>query len=90
MDVVVQIVDKFIDELEGQLKERNVTFEVSDAAKRWLAQKGFDPVFGARPMARLIQKELKDPLADEILFGKLKQGGTVGIDLKDGALTFTL
>jgi ATP-dependent Clp protease ATP-binding subunit ClpA len=88
-EVIVQIVDKFIRELEGQLKERNVTFEATDAAKQWLARKGFDPVFGARPMARLIQKELKDPLADEILFGKLKQGGKVGIDLKDGALIFS-
>jgi ATP-dependent Clp protease ATP-binding subunit ClpA len=88
-EVIVQIVDKFIRELEGQLKERNVTFEVTDAAKQSLARKGFDPVFGARPMARLIQKELKDPLADEILFGKLKQGGKVGIDLKDGALIFS-
>jgi ATP-dependent Clp protease ATP-binding subunit ClpA len=89
-EVIVQIVGKFIGELEAQLKERAITFDVSLAAKEWLAHKGFDPIFGARPMARLIQKELKDPLADEILFGKLKSGGIVSIDLKDDKLTFTM
>jgi ATP-dependent Clp protease ATP-binding subunit ClpA len=89
-EVIVQIVGTFIGELEAQLKERAITFDVSLAAKEWLAHKGFDPIFGARPMARLIQKELKDPLADEILFGKLKSGGIVSIDLKDDKLTFTM
>ena len=90
LPVIVQIVGKFIRELEGQLTSRNITFDVSQAAQEWLANKGFDTVFGARPMARLIQKELKDPLADEILFGKLKQGGKVRIDLSDGKLTFQI
>lgn len=90
VEVIVQIVDKFIAELEAQLKERAITFDVSTAAKEWLGHKGFDPVFGARPMARLIQKELKDPLADEILFGKLKNGGTVRIDLKGDKLLFEI
>lgn len=90
LEVIVQIVDKFISELEGQLKERRVTFEVSKDAKEWLARKGFDTVLGARPMARLIQKELKDPLADEILFGKLKQGGVAHVELVGGQLHFTL
>lgn len=90
LEVIVMIVGKFIRELEGQLTERGITFDVSQAAQEWLAKKGFDPVFGARPMARLIQKELKDPLADEILFGKLKQGGRVTIGLKGDQLTFEL
>jgi ATP-dependent Clp protease ATP-binding subunit ClpA len=90
LEVIVQIVGKFINELESQLKERNVSFNVTQSAKEWLGKKGFDPVFGARPMARLIQKELKDPLADEILFGKLKNGGTVGVDLAGDKLVFTI
>lgn len=90
LDVIVLIVGKFIKELETQLAGREVTFDVSRAAQEWLANKGFDPVFGARPMARLIQRELKDPLADEILFGKLKHGGTVRIDLAKDALTFEI
>ncbi len=90
LEVVVMIVGKFIRELESQLKERGITFDVSRGAQEWLAKKGFDPVFGARPMARLIQKELKDPLADEILFGKLKGGGRVTIDIKDKVLAFEL
>jgi ATP-dependent Clp protease ATP-binding subunit ClpA len=90
LEVIVMIVGKFIRELEGQLTERGITFDVSQSAQEWLAKKGFDPVFGARPMARLIQKELKDPLADEILFGKLKGGGRVTIGLKDDLLTFEL
>lgn len=88
--VIVQIVSKFIRELETQLASRKITFEVSQEAQEWLAQKGFDPIFGARPMARLIQKELKDPLADEILFGELKSGGKVHIDLENGKLQFKL
>lgn len=90
LPVIVQIVSKFIKELEGQLASRKITFEVSPEAQEWLGQKGFDPVFGARPMARLIQKELKDPLADEILFGELKGGGNVQIGLQDGKLNFKL
>jgi ATP-dependent Clp protease ATP-binding subunit ClpA len=90
LEVIVMIVGKFIRDLEAQLAEREITFDVSREAQEWLAKKGFDPVFGARPMARLIQKELKDPLADEILFGKLKNGGRVSISLKDEGLTFEL
>jgi ATP-dependent Clp protease ATP-binding subunit ClpA len=90
LEVIVQIVGKFIRELESQLSERGITFDVDQRAKEWLAKKGFDPVFGARPMARLIQKEFKDPLADEILFGKLKHGGRVGITLAGEGLKFEL
>ena len=90
MSIIVQIVGKFIKELEQQLVSRHVTFEVSAEAQEWLARRGFDPVFGARPMARLIQRELKDPLADEILFGGLKDGGKVKVSLSDGKLAFAV
>jgi ATP-dependent Clp protease ATP-binding subunit ClpA len=90
MAVVLQVVSKFIKELEGQLAGRKVSLNVSTAACEWFASKGFDTVFGARPMSRLIQKELKNRLADEILFGALKDGGVVEIDLKGGALAFDL
>lgn len=82
-DVIVrQIVDKFIHELEGQLSDRRVNFELSDSAKAWLAAEGMDPLLGARPMRRVIDRAIKDPIADEILFGKLVHGGTVYIDTK--------
>lgn len=90
MPVVIKVVDKFIGELEAQLRERQITFDVSESAKQWLAKKGFDPVYGARPMARLIQKELKDRLADEILFGALCDGGTVKISCRNGKLEFKI
>lgn len=90
MPIIIKVVDKFIAELESQLKERNISFDVSESAKKLLAQKGFDPVFGARPMARVIQRELKDRLADEILFGSLKDGGVVKISSKEGELEFNI
>jgi hypothetical protein len=90
LPVILQVVHKFVKELEGQLLTRNVKLNVSDTACEWFAAKGFDPVFGARPMARLIQRELKNKLADEILFGALKDGGEVRIGLKDDALTFEM
>jgi ATP-dependent Clp protease ATP-binding subunit ClpA len=73
-------VDKFVRELEEQLRERKVSFELSAEARAWLAEKGYDPAFGARPLGRLIQVEVKDALADEILFGRLKTGGRVRIE----------
>jgi ATP-dependent Clp protease ATP-binding subunit ClpA len=88
MSVILQVVGKFIKELEVQLANRKVSIQVSEEAQEWFASKGFDTVFGARPMSRLIQKELKNKLADEILFGSLRDGGTVAIDCKDGELTF--
>ena len=88
MDVVKNVVDKFIIELEAQLSDRGVTFDLTDAARTWLAQKGYDPQMGARPLGRVIQEKVKKPLAEELLFGALTQGGTVRIDLSDGALTF--
>ena len=82
------IVDKFIKELSAQLAERKVTIELSQAARDWLAKKGYDPDFGARPLARVVQEHVKKPLSDELLFGKLEKGGAVTVDAKDDALTF--
>jgi len=80
------VVDKFLIELEVQLHEKNVSLSATPAARDWLAQHGFDPQMGARPMARVIQDKIKRPLADELLFGKLVGGGRVNIDVRDGDL----
>jgi ATP-dependent Clp protease ATP-binding subunit ClpA len=80
-EVVERIVDKFVMELDAQLNEKKVFLELTPAARKYLAAKGYDPTFGARPMARLIQQEIKRSLADEILFGRLKDGGKATIDL---------
>ncbi|WP_395023065.1 ATP-dependent Clp protease ATP-binding subunit ClpA [Dongia sp.] len=80
-EIVAQVVDKFIIQLETQLADRNVTIELSEEARKWLASKGFDPLYGARPLARVIQENVKKPLAEELLFGKLEKGGTVRVDL---------
>jgi len=90
IEVVYLVVEKFIRELEGQLDERNVTFALSDAARKWLAEKGYDRLYGARPLARVIQEHIKQALADELLFGRLVKGGMVRIDVKDNALTFEI
>ncbi len=79
IDIMERIVDKFIKELEGQLSEKKVRLDLSPSARLWLAENGYDPTFGARPLARLIQTEIKDVLADEILFGRLKNGGRLRI-----------
>jgi ATP-dependent Clp protease ATP-binding subunit ClpA len=79
-EVMGRVVEKFVAEVAEQLRERRVAIELSDAARSWLAGKGYDPVFGARPMARVIQTELKDRLADELLFGRLARGGRVRVD----------
>jgi len=82
-EVVERVADKFIRELRHQLAEKKVTVEVTDAGRRWLAEKGYDPKMGARPMARLIQDRVKRPLADELLFGKLAHGGHVAVDVDE-------
>ena len=87
-DVMETIVEKFILQLEAQLAERRIAITLQPGARLWLAEKGYDPVFGARPLGRVIQTEVRDPLTDEILFGKLETGGTVTIALADGKLTF--
>jgi ATP-dependent Clp protease ATP-binding subunit ClpA len=89
-DVMETIVEKFILQLEAQLQERRVVFDLSPEARAWLGKKGYDPVFGARPLARVIQKEVRDPLTDEILFGRLENGGTVRIGLDDDKLVFSI
>ncbi len=89
-DVIIHVVDKFLFELEGQLDERRVTMVVEPEASAWLAEHGYDEKMGARPMARLIQDEIKKPLAEELLFGKLVAGGSVRIGVAEGVLTFDL
>ncbi|MBL3599620.1 MAG: ATP-dependent Clp protease ATP-binding subunit ClpA [gamma proteobacterium endosymbiont of Lamellibrachia anaximandri] len=85
---IAKVVDKFIFELEGQLQEKGVTLLIDAEARVWLAEKGYDPKMGARPMARLIQEEIKKPLAEELLFGRLAGGGSVAVDVADGKLQF--
>jgi len=86
--VMEEIVDKFVLQLEQQLAERKVAITLMPDARAWLAAKGYDPAFGARPLARVVQKEVRDPLTDEILFGRLEHGGTVSIAVADDHLTF--
>ena len=87
-EVIERVVDKFIMELDLQLNERKVFLSITPAARRYMAEKGYDRTFGARPMARLIHTEVKQPLANELLFGRLQGGGKVLVDAVDGALTF--
>ncbi len=86
--IMQQVVDKFIGELAAQLAERDVRIKISPAARRDLAKRGYDPLYGARPLGRLIQAELNDPLAEKILFGELREGGEVRVGCKAGKLTF--
>lgn len=83
---ILRVVDKFVIELEMLLQEKHVSLSATPTARDWLAQHGFDPLMGARPMARVIQDKVKRPLADELLFGKLVNGGRVTIDVRDGEL----
>ena len=84
--VILNVVDKFLIELESQLEAKKVSMTITDAARRYLAEKGYDPKMGARPMARVIQDEIKQILADELLFGELSGGGQVRIDVREGEL----
>jgi ATP-dependent Clp protease ATP-binding subunit ClpA len=88
-DVMETIVDKFILQLEAQLSERKVAIALTPEARQWLGKKGYDPLMGARPLARVVQTDVRDPLTDEILFGKLEHGGTVTIGVADDKLTFS-
>ncbi|EQD66472.1 ATP-dependent Clp protease, ATP-binding subunit ClpA [mine drainage metagenome] len=83
---MLRVVDKFLIELEAQLNEKHVSLNVEPDARHWLAEHGFDPQMGARPMARVIQEQVKRPLADELLFGKLAAGGRVTLRVRDGKL----
>ncbi len=87
-EIVGRVVEKFVMQLEAQLADRNVTIEMSSAAKEWLAERGYDRLYGARPLARVIQEYIKKPLAEELLFGKLSSGGAVKVTLKGDALDF--
>ncbi|WP_428390636.1 ATP-dependent Clp protease ATP-binding subunit ClpA [Lichenicoccus sp.] len=87
-EIVAQVVEKFVLQLEAQLADRNVTIELSSAAKEWLAERGYDRLYGARPLARVIQEHIKKPLAEELLFGQLVKGGSVKVSLRDGKLAF--
>ena len=89
MQAIERVVEKFVKELVEQLTERKVSVALTPAARRYLAEKGYDKTFGARPMARLIQTEVKQVLADEILFGQLQEGGEVEIDFEEEKLTFS-
>ena len=89
-EVIRQVVVKFVMQLEGQLADRNVTIETTDEAADWLAKNGFDELYGARPLGRVIQEHIKKPLADEILFGRLVRGGHVKVVLRDGKLGFDI
>jgi ATP-dependent Clp protease ATP-binding subunit ClpA len=80
-DIIEMVVDKFILQLETQLADRNVTIALTPKARKWLATRGYDEAFGARPLARLIQEHVKKPMADELLFGSLAKGGGVKIDV---------
>ncbi|HTG38920.1 ATP-dependent Clp protease ATP-binding subunit ClpA [Sphingomonas sp.] len=88
--VVARVVDKFILQLELQLADRGVHIRLDDEAKSWLTERGYDKLYGARPMGRLIQEKIKQPLAEELLFGKLVHGGEVSVKLKDNALSFEI
>jgi len=88
-EIIERVVEKFIMELDHQLNEKKVFLQLTPKARRWFAERGYDPAFGARPMARLIQNEIKKVLADEILFGKLQNGGKVDVDEDEGKLTFS-
>ena len=87
-ETIGRVVDKFIMQLEAQLEDRGVTIALSNEARSWIGEQGYDPAMGARPLARVIQEKVKKPLSEELLFGKLKKGGMVRIVLKDGALYF--
>jgi ATP-dependent Clp protease ATP-binding subunit ClpA len=86
LPLIEKVVEKFIRELEQRLEERKVKLELTPAARRWLAEKGYDPKFGARPIAKLIQTAIQERLVDDLLFGRLAQGGTVQVGVKDGQL----
>lgn len=89
-EVVVYVVNKFLFELEDVLEQKNVSLIISDAARKWFAKNGYDPKMGARPMARLIEKKVRKPLADELLFGQLSNGGTVRVGVNKDKIDLTI
>jgi ATP-dependent Clp protease ATP-binding subunit ClpA len=89
-DTISRVVDKFILQLELQLADQNVHIQFDSDAREWLGHRGYDKLYGARPMARVIQEKVKQPLAEELLFGKLANGGEVHVSIKEDALNFEL
>ncbi len=89
-DVVVQIVKKFVGELNSQLKDKGIEIVLTAKATQWLAEKGYDKKMGARPLARIIDNQIKSPLSRRVLFGDLVEGGRVSIDIKDDDLDFVV
>jgi ATP-dependent Clp protease ATP-binding subunit ClpA len=87
---IVRVVNKFVTEVSEQLTDKKVTLEISETASAWLAKEGFSKLYGARPMGRLVQQKIREPLAEELLFGKLQNGGTVVVDVKDGKLVLNV
>ena len=87
-EIMMRIVDKFLLQLEVQLQDRDVEIAATDAARRWLGEKGYDRAFGARPLGRVIQEHVKRPMSEEVLFGKLEKGGRVTVDVADGEVVF--
>jgi ATP-dependent Clp protease ATP-binding subunit ClpA len=85
-EIIRKVVDKLVAELAAQLGEKKIEIELTEAGSAWLAEHGFDKAMGARPMARLIQNEVKKPLAEKILFGELRHGGKVRVDARDDRL----
>ncbi len=88
-EIIAQVVDKFVLQLEAQLADRKVTIELTEKARKWLAKRGYDPIMGARPLARVIQEHIKQALAEELLFGHLTKGGVVRVDIEDDLPVFT-
>jgi ATP-dependent Clp protease ATP-binding subunit ClpA len=89
-ETVIQIVKKFVGELNTQLKDKGIDIVLSNTAAKWLAEKGYDRKMGARPLARLIDNEIKSPLSRRVLFGDLVDGGRVNVDVSDNDLTFAV
>ena len=87
-DIVLSVVDKFIIELEAQLDDKGVSLTIDKSAKKYLADKGYDEIFGARELARVIQEEIKKPIAEELIFGSIAKGGHVIVSLKSGKIDF--
>jgi ATP-dependent Clp protease ATP-binding subunit ClpA len=88
--IIRSVVDKFVDQLAAQLADKRVSIELDDEAKAWLAERGYDPLYGARPLARVIEEHMKKPLADELLFGRLAKGGKVTVTIQDDKPTFII